>query len=666
MAEETEGAAGAGPQSAGIAADPTAVGIGLAAASRQEADAFLKDQRTLIADQRTLAANQNRMLHLQMEEMAKENPYKLSYLRLRRFSGWAKATFQFAIGLIALAMVSALGVMVWNAAHSEGYLIESFAVPPDLAARGLTGEVVAGRLLDRLNLVTKPPPSNINAAPAVSSSSADDITVEIPQTGITLGELYRLLRRWLGNETHVSGEVVRQDNNLVVTVRTNGRDGATWQGSEAELDTLLQKAAERVFETIRPTLYANWLMAQTPPREGEARAIRERVLADPATTPRVKASVWNNLGIVAGKAGDLRQSASLLRRAQEADPTYAVGYSNAVYNESNMSHPEAALALLPQALAVLEKHHETYTYTPGAVTDIRAGLRMQEAELRGDYVRSVAEAQVGARSGSQPYSFILAIARGRARQHDGAATAWLAEQPRPSYLAGIQGRRAIFWQSYLREAVLQHWPGVIAMAPEGEEILAEIRSPIGRELVAAVALRPWLALAKAKSGDIAGAESVIAASPADCYDCARIRGMIASQARQWGRADFWFARAMADAPSIPFAHEDWGRSLLARGDADAAIAQFTLSNRKGPHFADALQGWGEALMARNQSHLALAKFAEAEKYAPNWGRLHLKWGEALAYAGKPAEARTHFTRAATLDLTPSEKAELARQIAANR
>ncbi|HJT42674.1 MAG TPA: hypothetical protein VJ750_04150 [Rhizomicrobium sp.] len=98
----------------------------------------------------------------------------------------------------------------------------------------------------------------------------------------------------------------------------------------------------------------------------------------------------------------------------------------------------------------------------------------------------------------------------------------------------------------------------------------------------------------------------------------------------------------------------------------SSITQFTLSNRKGPHFADALQGWGEALMARNQSHLALAKFAEAEKYAPNWGRLHLKWGKALAYAGKPAEARAHFTRAAALDLTPSEKAELARQTAANR
>jgi hypothetical protein len=41
--------------------------------------------------------------------------------------------------------------------------------------------------------------------------------------------------------------------------------------------------------------------------------------------------------------------------------------------------------------------------------------------------------------------------------------------------------------------------------------------------------------------------------------------------------------------------------------------------------------------------------------------LHLKWGEALVYAGKRDEAKAQFARAAALDLTPSEKAELARQ-----
>jgi tetratricopeptide (TPR) repeat protein len=100
--------------------------------------------------------------------------------------------------------------------------------------------------------------------------------------------------------------------------------------------------------------------------------------------------------------------------------------------------------------------------------------------------------------------------------------------------------------------------------------------------------------------------------------------------------------------------------LLDRGQSNQAIAEFTVANRKGPHFADPLEGWGEALVAENKSRQALKEFEEAEKYAPNWGRLHLKWGEALAFAGKPAEAKAEFARAATLDLAPSEKSELAR------
>ena len=66
-------------------------------------------------------------------------------------------------------------------------------------------------------------------------------------------------------------------------------------------------------------------------------------------------------------------------------------------------------------------------------------------------------------------------------------------------------------------------------------------------------------------------------------------------------------------------------------------------------------------MAKNRSDLALAKFAEANTYAPNWGRLHLKWGEALVYAGKKDGAKAQFARAAQLDLTYADRAELARQ-----
>jgi tetratricopeptide (TPR) repeat protein len=217
------------------------------------------------------------------------------------------------------------------------------------------------------------------------------------------------------------------------------------------------------------------------------------------------------------------------------------------------------------------------------------------------------------------------------------------------------------------EAASENWSNVLASEAEIVRAIAAVAKrpnggaqldPVDTRLVA---VYPWLALARAKLGDAAGAERLIAATPEDCYDCIRLRGMIAAEARQWDRSDVLFARAVHEGPSLPFAYADWGKVLLASGQPDAAMEKFQQANQKGPHFPDPLEGWGEALVAKNQSHLALARFADAEKYAPNWGRLHLKWGEALAYAGKKEEAAKQFARAAGLDLTAADKAELARQ-----
>jgi len=567
-----------------------------------------------------------------------------------------KGALQIMGVLAGLAVVAAFGVMVWNAAHAEGTVVESFAVPPDLAARGLTGEVVAGALLDKLGVVETPPANSVNGAQTISAGSADDVKVEIPETGISIGELYRFLRKWLGHETMVGGDVVHTADGLAVTVRINGKDGASYAGPEAGLDALIQKAAEHVYDMTAPSAYAMYLL--NGQRTQEAQAVLERITSDPASDPHTKASAWNALGILYRAArGDERTAGLMYRRAGEADPSFPQSYFNLVVLEQEQGHVEAAFLLLPKAINVFEHNHEGFTQRARA--EIRARLHAQVAELRGDYAGAIAEMKPAeARSaGSRQYSYILRAARGLGYQHDGGAGAWLAQQPMPRLVPLVAVNRLLML--FEIEAALEHWPAVITMEAATEKAMAQADGAADINFFSAVLLRPWLALAKAKTGDNAGAQAIIATTPGDCYDCVRIRGLIASQARQWGRADWWFARAVQEGPSLPFAETDWAQSLLARGQPDAAMEKFKASSAKSPHFADPLEGWGEALMAKNQSHLAVAKFALAEKYAPNWGRLHLKWGEALYYAGKMDAAKKQFALAVALDLTPAEKAELA-------
>jgi predicted Zn-dependent protease len=145
--------------------------------------------------------------------------------------------------------------------------------------------------------------------------------------------------------------------------------------------------------------------------------------------------------------------------------------------------------------------------------------------------------------------------------------------------------------------------------------------------------RPMLAEAEARAGDVAGARTLIESAPADCYDCARVRGVVAALSQDHADADRWFAAAARQAPSLPFAYVDWGAALLARGDLRAAIAKLELAHGKGPHFADPLELWGEALMRQGDYAGAAAKFAEAVRYAPHWDRNNQLLRQAQAKAG---------------------------------
>ena len=641
MSEELEGA-----ESAAQGIDPVAAALALDSADRAEANAFLRDQRKLIA--------------LQAKELAHELDLRHWTMLVRHVSAVLKLTLELGLGFLALALVAGVGLMVWNAARSDGLVLESFKVPPDLVEKGDTGDVLATRLLDKLNLIQDANGVQTRPGRSLSGSFGEDIKVEIPETGVSLGELYRFLRRWLGHESHIGGDVVRTPDGITVSVRIDGRNGASFAGTQSDLDSLMLKAAEHVVDVTDPARYGVYLASLVPPRVAESVAVLERGAGDPTLPVLMRATAFNDLGIDHRRfMADERGAASLYRQAIALMPDYPIARANLAVQEQRLGHDEAAAAMLPAALVAFGRHASEFY--PDTDVYLPARLRAEQAELLGDMVEAERQTRtaLAVERLANRDSDRRAITFELARRHDGGAMrAWLAQMPPP---AQPTDRIQRLLSPLRTEAALEHWPQVIAAAPAAAKAATDTSQfHFDTALITAIEIRPWVALAKARTGDGTGAESLIAATPGDCYDCVRVRGMVASQAEAWGRADYWFAKAVHDAPSIPFAYESWGRSLLARGKPDDAIAQFNLSKAKGPHFADPLEGWGEALMAKNQSHLALAKFTEANKYAPNWGRLHLKWGEALLYAGKPGQARAQFTRAATLDLTPAEKSELAR------
>jgi tetratricopeptide (TPR) repeat protein len=366
---------------------------------------------------------------------------------------------------------------------------------------------------------------------------------------------------------------------------------------------------------------------------------------------------YNVLALEALDREGVQAALVLMHKAVKADPEFVVSQVNIARFEYQEGLPELSMGAARSILPMLSGEARQIIL-PRFIPAIRKMAEFQIDMLSGAFHDASQDQDFVIHSGIPGrWSLSEDLAQTQANEHDlAAARATVADPVQDSGLVPgevVLGRALAMM---VIDSETQDWTGVLAEDQELETALAPFA---GEHTVLPTLIAPIKANALARLGRFAAAEAVIAPTPADCYQCLITRARIAYLKGDFARAESWYARAVDAAPSIPFAYADWGQMLLARGQVIAAIEKFKLANPKGPHFADPLEGWGEALMAKNQSHLALAKFAEADKYAPNWGRLHLKWGEALVYAGKKDEAKAQFARAAQLDLSAAEKAELA-------
>ena len=89
----------------------------------------------------------------------------------------------------------------------------------------------------------------------IENAWSNDININIPQTSISLGELKRYLRDWLGGDIHIGGDVVSDGENIILNVY--GRKFAAkkhLRESRAPFLKLLAQAAGGIFTDRQPAL----------------------------------------------------------------------------------------------------------------------------------------------------------------------------------------------------------------------------------------------------------------------------------------------------------------------------------------------------------------------------------------------------------------------------
>jgi tetratricopeptide (TPR) repeat protein len=532
-----------------------------------------------------------------------------------------RAAFTLRMLTIGAGVVVAglVGWAVWDASRYQGLVVEAFSVPPDLASRGLTGQAAASQLLDNL-VRTQAETDSVRSPGSYSIDWGDDVQVEIPQTGVSLGDLQRWLRQQLGRQTRISGVIYRlPDGRLSVTARAGGAVGASFEGPDAELGVLMAKSAESVYGLTQPYRYSVFLKRHE--RWDEALALLERQAASGPLTERAWGHVgWGNL--LRDRDFDHAAAIEHYKAAEALDPRAVLPPVDTAGSELALGRWEAGLASGRRVIANARRGRGGQMHPEARVLFV-AVVRAQNATLLGDHNGAIATWRRALQGTDFNNNFLYLpwqIDEARLAMHDPAPLrARIAQTPSVTEAWDVHGWS--LWSRPIRLAIEdQNWAAAAAAGDRIEADIALLSPQQQRSARLSLPTNVWpdLAYALARAGRLPEAEALVARTPLDCYPCLVARGRVAAAAGDRPRAERWFAEAVRQGPSLPLAHTAWGEARALWGDDRGAIALYRQARQRGPRWADPLKLEADSLARLGDRREAAARYREALRIAPKW------------------------------------------------
>ncbi len=546
-----------------------------------------------------------RLMSVQMEHLHEQRALALSHLRMRRLSDRLKAGTQILLAFLTAMVGVFFLVMIHDAFWSQSVIVEPFDAPPALAARGLTGKGVASALLDQLTRLQ----AGAHATAArrdLSNAWTNDIKVQVPETGVSIGEINRLLRARFGHDLHIEGDLIVADNGgLVLTVRGDGLLPKSFTGKSGDLTLLTTQAAEYVYGQSEPSLYASYLLDQGRNEDAVAFSKAAYAIAPLSERPYLL-NAWANAGGNIGMPPE--QTLALYRAALALKPDYWVAYNNVMNSSLAMGDEEGAWR-------AGEAMRRAAGGRPGTVPELYYGnVDLLTWNLAAWRAATVADAEAHNGIGSLTNSVAPSIADIDVRLHDEAD-------------AELQLQTAQADASDPTVASLAHFVHGRLASDTGDtaRALAEMEAFSKGFADPSVSsdypgYNCWVAPAQEAAGHADRADATLKAG-GHFVDCYRFRGDILDGRGDWAGAQRAYAEAVAIAPDLPAAYFSWGVALARHGALDAAVEKLAAANARGPHWADPLKAWGDVLMRQGRADAARAKYAAALEYAPHWAAL---------------------------------------------
>ncbi len=552
---------------------------------------------------------------LEAEQAPKELALRLHHLQsqcieaqLRRAGQRIRLAMQVFAALVASVVAFGFLSMLYAALTSHAVIVDAFRAPAALAGQGLTGDVVASGILDTLQKLqdeTRTESKGLETHGAWSS----DIKLEVPETGVSVGEIDRLLHDRFSHDLHIDGDLIKTVGGLALTVRGDGVPASSFTGTD--IDKLTTQAAEYVYGRSQPERYAQYL--ETSNRDTDAIAFLPGAFAR-AVADIERASLAETWGNAYLDVGQPAEAATKFRLVLSLTPRWSKQFwsaSNLLIAAEGLSRGEEA-AWKP-AKAMLEAVAEAPDPKRPPVRDLNNPAQATwdlPLLLAGD-LQDVSLYGIAGSFSNEMGPFIADV---YSLLHDPAQSERYIVASDPS--GAVTKAQTLLLNGY---AALDRGDAAGAIQPLAAFQQAWLTNS---NLRLAYNDQPcFLGLAYGLVGRLAEADAIFR-QIGPWSRCFAFRGDVLAHAGDVEGAERAWAAGINILPDLPMIYLHRGLFELARGDLKSAEADFSTAANRAPHFADPMKAWGDLLAREARWRDAVAKYDEALINAPAWARLH--------------------------------------------
>ena len=533
-------------------------------------------------------------------------------------------------------------------------IVEPFHVPASLEARGLDGTTIANRLTDRFAVMRDLSDSS-RAEDSYANGGDSDIKIAIPNTGVSVGDVWRYLREWLGHDRTIGGDVTMVGDQVEITARISGGNGESFRAALADPTPAIDAAAASIFKQTQPYRYALVIFHTKGP---EAAIPLLRDIAEQGSDVRERQ--WGYVGwtTTLNVLGRLDEAALRARQGIALDPSFGKVYSNLSDAYSLIGRSEAQLAANREVVELLLTPAQSQLSPTGFGHTRDSGKAVIDELLRDDQVQlAVLQHQGtlpeynGNSRNARMHTLVLLSRLGEIQR--AAQSLPLLPFNDSEFGAQAWGVAAEFAMETGRTAkppaMMERGFAAAGPLPTGMT-LADVAPPT-------MARYAELLVAAGRVGDAAKA---IAPTRLDCYPCLVARGEVAAAQRDLPAATRWFAEAARQGPSLPQADYQWGRMLAAYDNGAAALAHFAVATKRAPGWWQPPYAAGRLLIAAHRFAEARTQLEKAHAAAPKRADVALALGRAQWLDGDRKAALATWAAARRLDLLRPDLAWLGR------